>query len=193
MKMRKSTWIIICLVIGITVFITGNPERVIAAPFASAKNAPAIELATVVRVVDGDTFVVNIGGFEESVRLIGVDTPETVHPRKPVQCYGPEASKYLKERLLPSTQVFLGYEKKRTGIYGRKLAYVFLPWSQITDSDGSVKVGIKLINLEIISKGLGRTYTRFPFRYLDLFIETENLAKEAGRGLWTACLDFKEN
>ena len=73
---------------------------------------PKVYEAIVLRVVDGDTIVVDLGDGEKTkVRLIGVDTPETVHPRKPVECYGPEASAFLKQLLPPGSTVFLSYEE----------------------------------------------------------------------------------
>src|SRR5205085_3089746 len=80
--------------------------------------------ATVARVVDGDTIVVHLGGRTETVRLLGIDTPETVDPRKPVQCFGTEASHRTKELLPPGTGVRLERDVEARDIYGRLLAYV---------------------------------------------------------------------
>ena len=113
--------------------------------------APAPVAAQVVeRVVDGDTIIVQGVG---RVRLIGVDTPETVHPRRPVECFGKEASAFTK-RLLHGQRVRLEYDQERTDRYGRTLAYVYL-------SSGT------FANAEIIRQGYGHAYTRFPFRYLE--------------------------
>ena len=114
---------------------------------------PAVAQAQVVtRVVDGDTIVVSGVG---SVRLIGVDTPETVDPRKPVQHFGAEASAYTRTTA-QGKQVRLEYDAERTDKYGRTLAYVYLP-------DGA------LLNAEIIRQGYGHAYTVFPFRHLEQF------------------------
>ena len=121
----------------------------------------------VTRVVDGDTIIVSGVG---SVRLIGVDTPETVDPRKPVQFFGAEASAYTRATA-QGKQVRLEYDTQRTDQYGRTLAYVYLP-------DGA------LLNAEIIRQGYGQAYTVFPFRYLEQFRGYEREAREAQRGLW---------
>ena len=132
--------------------------------------APAPGAAQVVeRVVDGDTIIVQGVG---RVRLIGVDTPETVHPRRPVECFGKEASAYTK-RLLHAQRVRLEYDQERTDRYGRTLAYVYL-------SNGT------FANAEIVRQGYGHAYTRFPFRYLDDFRQYEREARQGERGLWGA-------
>ena len=130
--------------------------------------APAPAAAQVVeRVVDGDTIVVRGVG---RVRLIGVDTPETVAPGRPVEFFGREASAFTR-RLLEGRSVRLEYDRERTDRYGRTLAYVHL-------ADGT------FANAEIIRRGYGHAYTRFPFRYLDRFRQLEREARSAGRGLW---------
>ncbi len=121
------------------------------------------------RVVDGDTIIVAGVG---RVRLIGVDTPETVDPRRPVQFFGREASAFAK-RLLEGKRVRLEFDQQRTDRYGRTLAYVWLP-------DGP------MANAEIIRLGFGHAYTRFPFRYLEEFRKLEREARLAGHGLWGA-------
>ena len=138
-----------------------------AALFAFAL-APAPAGAQVVeRVVDGDTIIVRGVG---RVRLIGVDTPETVSPGRPVEFFGREASAFTK-RLLEGRSVRLEYDRERTDRYGRTLAYVHL-------ADGT------FANAEIVRRGYGHAYTRFPFRYRDQFQQLEREARGAGRGLW---------
>lgn len=132
--------------------------------------APAPAGAQVVeRVVDGDTIIVRGVG---RVRLIGVDTPETVSPGRPVEFFGREASAFTK-RLLEGRSVRLEYDRERTDRYGRTLAYVHL-------ADGT------FANAEIVRRGYGHAYTRFPFRYLDQFRQLEREARGAGRGLWNS-------
>ena len=126
------------------------------------------------RVVDGDTIIVQGVG---RVRLIGVDTPETVDPRRPVECFGKEASAFT-TRLLEGQHVRLEYDQERTDRYGRTLAYVHL-------EDGT------FANAEIVRQGYGHAYTRFPFHYLDEFREHQREARQADRGLWGArCADL---
>ncbi|MXY25576.1 MAG: nuclease [Acidobacteria bacterium] len=142
-----------------------------AAELASTQNQAAAQESTreyeVERVVDGDTIIVRGVG---RIRLIGVDTPETVDPRRPVEFFGREASAFTK-RTLEGKRVRLEYDWERTDRYGRTLAYVRL-------LDGT------LINAEIIRQGYGHAYTRFPFKYLEEFRRYEREAREARRGLW---------
>jgi micrococcal nuclease len=122
------------------------------------------------RVIDGDTIIVNIEGKKEKVRLIGVDTPETVHPNKPVEYFGKEASEFTK-KMVEGKKVRLEYDWQKRDKYGRLLAYVFL-------TDGT------FLNAEIIKQGYGFAYTKYPFKYLDEFRRYEREARENGRGLW---------
>ena len=100
------------------------------------------------RVVDGDTIIVNIDGKKERVRLIGVDTPETKHPKKPVEYYGKEASAFTKQ-MVEGKKVRLDHDQQRRDKYSRLLAYVYL-------EDGT------FLNAEIIKQGYGFAYTRSP-------------------------------
>src|SRR4051812_19756968 len=90
---------------------------------ACGGNAEAGDGARVTRVVDGDTLVVAVDGHDEKVRLIGIDTPETVDPRKPVQCFGKEASRRMSELLPPGSEVRLERDAELRDRYGRLLAY----------------------------------------------------------------------
>jgi len=116
------------------------------------------------RVVDGDTIILD--GYER-VRLIGVDTPETKHPKKPVQYFGKEAYEFTR-RMVEGKKVRLEYDWQRKDKYGRTLAYVFL-------EDGT------FLNAEIIKQGYGFAYTRYPFKYLEEFRKYEREARESGR------------
>ncbi len=131
--------------------------------------------ATVTRAVDGDTLAIQIDGQRDKVRLIGVDTPETVDPRKPVQYFGKEASAFT-HKMADGKTVRLELDQASAATnhrdkYGRLLAYVFLP-------DGT------LLNAELIRQGYGHAYTRFPFAKMEEFRALEREAREAGRGLW---------
>lgn len=84
------------------------------------------EVATLVRVVDGDTLLVELDGEEERVRLLNIDTPETVHPQQPVQCMGPEAAERMEGLVSPGDQLSLEFDEERTDHYDRLLAGVFL-------------------------------------------------------------------
>ena len=125
--------------------------------------------AEVVRVIDGDTFVIGFDDRQFTVRLIGVDTPETVHPFKPIEYYGKQASAFLTD-LFSGQSVTLEFDENKIDKYGRVLAYVFL--------DG------EMVNEKILKGGYGYVYTRFPFKYSDRFISLESEARAAGVGLW---------
>ena len=129
--------------------------------------APTAPLLRIERVIDGDTLVISTIG---TVRLIGVDTPETVHPTQPVQRFGREASEFLRDLALGEA-VRVDYDQTRTDRYGRTLAYVYL------------ESGV-FVNLEIIRQGYGFAYTAFPFRFIAEFRAAEREAREQGRGLW---------
>ena len=130
-------------------------------------SASQVYAQLVTRVVDGDTLIVQGVG---RVRLIGVDTPETVDPRRPVQYFGKEASAFT-FRMAQGKVVRLEFDVERKDRFGRTLAYVYLP-------DGT------FLNAEIVKQGYGHAYTQFPFRYLEQFRVYEREAREADRGLW---------
>src|SRR6056297_913252 len=134
------------------------------------------EEAYVVKNVDGDTIKVRINGNEENIRMIGVDTPETVHPSKPVEFYGKEASNFTKALCPTGSTVYLTYDWDPRDKYGRLLAYV---WYQRDDQ-------WILHNLNLIVNGYGHAYTVFSFNddYMDLFVQAEQLARKRGYGLW---------
>ena len=125
------------------------------------------DVVRVKRVIDGDTILLADG---ERVRLIGVDTPETKHPQKPVERFGKEAYLFTK-RMVEGKEVHLEYDWQRRDKYNRLLAYVYL-------LDGT------FLNAEIIKQGYGFAYTRFPFKYLEEFRKYEREARENKRGLW---------
>ena len=126
--------------------------------------------ATCTRAVDGDTIIVNIAGVKERVRLIGVDTPETKHPRKPVQRFGKEAYNFT-WRMAEGKKVRLEFDQNQRDRYKRLLAYVYL-------EDGT------FLNAEIVKQGYGHAYTKFPFKYLNEFRQHEREARIRRRGLW---------
>jgi micrococcal nuclease len=138
-----------------------------------ADDGPAAVTAPVVRVVDGDTFEATIDGTDEDIRLIGVDTPETVKPGTPVQCYVRRASDFT-HHLLAGRTVRLVFGVERRDVYGRLLAYVHL--------------GDRFVNAALVRRGLARTLTIPPNdRYAPFLHRLEAAAARAGRGLWAAC------
>ncbi|MBX4201338.1 thermonuclease family protein [Candidatus Saccharibacteria bacterium] len=125
--------------------------------------------------VDGDTIAVNMNGSIETVRMIGIDTPETHRPNTPVQCYGPEAAAFTKQ-LIGQNKVRLQADSLDTNRdrYGRLLRYVYLP-------DG------RMVETELLTHGYAFAYTQFPFEKTDQFSEYAQAASDAKKGLWGAC------
>lgn len=125
------------------------------------------------RVIDGDTLKLSDG---RKIRLIGVDTPETVHPFKPVECYGKEASNFTKREIEGKLVLVVpddlnNYKDK----YGRDLAYIYRASDMF------------FLNMKLVSRGYARAYIRFPFTKKDEFILAEKYAKDHDLGLWKEC------
>lgn len=140
---------------------------------------PGVTLAaTVERVIDGDTIRVRARGFQDTVRLIGIDTPETHHPRKGVECFGPEASAGTGRMLPVGRAVTLRADpgQDTRDRYGRLLAYVYL---------GS-RAGADSVNRALVAEGFARVYVYGGrrFLYAGSFEAAERAARAAGRGLW---------
>jgi len=130
--------------------------------------------AKVVRIVDGDTIVVRVGGRDEHLRYIGMDTPETVKPGSPVEWMGPEASR-ANAALVTGQTVVLEKDVSERDQYGRLLRYVWLV-------DGERWI---MVNLELVRRGFAQVETVPPdVRYADRFVAAEQAAREAGVGLW---------
>jgi len=125
------------------------------------------EIHKVKRVIDGDTLLLING---ERVRLIGVDTPETKHPQKPVEYFGKEAYLFTKQ-MVDGKEARFEFDRQKRDRYGRLLAYVYL-------LDGT------FLNAEIIKQGYGFAYTKFPFKYMEEFRRYEREARETRKGLW---------
>jgi micrococcal nuclease len=136
--------------------------------------------AEVIGHVDGDTVRVRIAsngaavpaelGVVETVRLIGVDTPETVHPSRPAERFGKEAGSFTKARLL-GRQVYLAFDWDLRDRYGRLLAYIYLDKGEC-------------FNALLIREGYAHAYTRFAFQFMDEFRALEQEARAEKRGLW---------
>lgn len=129
----------------------------------------------VIEVYDGDTFSIDMNGKTERVRMIGVDTPETHHPNRPVQCYGPEASSYTKQ-LLNGEAVRLEADptNQNRDRYDRLLRYVYT-------QDG------RLVNQDLISLGYGFEYLTFAFEKSNDFAKLGETARQNKVGLWAQC------
>ncbi len=170
----KAKQIVISLVVVIlSVFFGLNDDAVNS--IVDWIDPPPAGHARVEEVVDGDTIVVRFGESKERVRLIGVDTPETHHPDKAVQCFGQAATSFL-TNLLSDQDVRLENDPTNTNRdrYDRLLRYVYL-------EDGT------LVNQKIISEGYGFAYVAFPFEKKDIFVASEAQAERQGKGLWSEC------
>jgi micrococcal nuclease len=132
--------------------------------------------ATVVRVVDGDTLVVHVGGTDESVRLIGIDTPETVAPDRPVECYGAEASEHLAALTPAGTELQLERDIEARDVYDRLLAYVYRADDGLFVNRAQVEGGY----------AEAKDYPPNTARRTELH-QVEAAARTGGAGLWGAC------
>lgn len=127
-------------------------------------------------MVDGDTIVARIGGHGEEVRLIGIDTPETVHPDRPVECFGPEASEHTKALLPEGTAVTVRRDVEARDVYGRLLLYVW------RESDGT------FVNLELVANGFARPLSIEPnTAHAGDFVAAARAAERGRLGLWRSC------
>jgi len=127
----------------------------------------------VVSVLDGDTIVVRGPDGTETVRLLGVDTPETHHPTEPVGCYGPEAARYTHERLAGETVDLVG-DIESHDQYGRRLAYVILAGERFND--------------KLLRQGYATLLVIEPnHAHARAMLRAELDAQRARRGLWGAC------
>src|SRR4051794_1580021 len=140
-----------------------------------SESADRTQVGRVVRVVDGDTIHVHLGGVEEKVRYIGIDTPESVKPGTPVQCFAKRASAY-NERLVGGEPVRVVRDAEARDRYGRLLAYVY-----------RARDGL-FVNAELVRGGYAQPLTIPPnVAHADQFRRLAAAARRAGRGLWSAC------
>lgn len=154
--------IVLGLALAVSVACSGAPST-----------PPASDEATIERVVDGDTLVARVGGARVRVRLIGVDTPETVKPGAPIACFGPQASAFAKKELT-GARVRLRYDRERTDRFGRTLAYVY--------------IGESLFNLTLVEQGYATALNIRPNdAHANEFARAERAARRARQGLWGAC------
>src|SRR5699024_1832809 len=125
------------------------------------------------RVVDGDTIIVNLNGEEESIRLLLIDTPESVHPGEPTQPYGEESSEFAEEYFDDVDEVELEIGQEERGKYDRLLAHVFV------DDENFNKV--------MVEKGYARVaFVQEPnTKYIDEYNEAEEEAKEDNKKIWS--------
>lgn len=170
---------IILTITGIALITSLGTAVVVLAPHlkipASVYQNPSVQPGyyKVSYVSDGDTFAVTMDGHDEKVRLIGVDTPETVKPNSPSECYGKMASDFTKHTLSGQTvRLEADPINQNRDRYDRLLRYAYLP-------DGS------LLNATLISQGYGFAYLSFPFTKAEEFRQLQTKAREQSLGVWS--------
>lgn len=175
----KRVLVLIWLVIGIVGSLISSEKLKQETPASgqvlSQESANAnTDLYEVTKIVDGDTIRVKKNEQEVKVRLIGIDTPETVDPRKEVECYGVEAKEYL-GKLLSGKSVKIETDPSQDTYdkYGRLLGYVYL--------------NEELVNLKMIEGGYAHEYTYdLPYKFQAEFRSGEKVARENAIGLWSS-------
>lgn len=168
--------------------VPSAPDRSVPAPSVTEPFVPAagalgsapirrVEKARVVRIVDGDTIVVDRGRGSEKLRYIGMDTPETVDPRRPVEPMGHQAAA-ANAALVDGRTVWLEKDVSETDRYGRLLRDVWL-------RDASRPSGWLFVDLELVAEGFAQVSTYPPdVRYVDALLAAQRAARDAGLGLW---------
>lgn len=173
---RALPWIVLLLLAGLVLGDVRVP-RWLGGDGGAAVVAGGRASAQLERTIDGDTIVARVGGRDERVRYIGVDTPETVKPNTPVQCWGPQAHD-LNARLLgaPGAALTLRFDHELRDRYGRLLAYVY-----------RARDGL-FVNARLVAAGAARTLEIAPNTSdAGRFGALQEAARAAGLGLWSAC------
>ncbi len=160
---RKTTYLVALILLA----SCANAQQ----PSGSTDSATA----TVLKVIDGDTIVLKLQNRTETVRLLGVDTPETVHPNEPIECFGPEASAFSKATLKTGAVVKLVRDVEPRDRFQRLLVYLYL-------LDGT------FFNQLLIEQGFARTLSIEPnTAFAAQFASLESSARDRRVGLWHAC------
>jgi micrococcal nuclease len=174
-------WLITCTIVAAGLNLLGlSCTQVMTTPLGDLPDLLAVRLfsrdseGVVLRVVDGDTIEVDLGGRTETVRYIGVDTPETKHPTAGVECFGPEAAE-RNRTLVEGRRVRLVRDVSDRDPYGRLLRYVYL-------EDGT------FVNEALVEEGYAEAVAFPPdTRFAAKLDAAEDRARAAGRGLWGVC------
>jgi len=167
--MNRRAWLVLMIA------VVGVAAARLRADDGRSAGALAADQVRVTRVVDGDTIKVSIDGERDTVRYIGIDTPESRRPNTPVQCFAKEASAE-NARLVDGERVRLRFDVERRDRYGRLLAYVY----RVDDG--------RFVNAELVGRGYARTLTIPPnVRFAERFAALQTQAREARRGLWSRC------
>jgi micrococcal nuclease len=143
---------------------------------STASSSQDPNAATVRSVIDGDTIDISISGRTERVRLIGINTPETKHPTKGIECFGPEASAYLEQLLPKGTRLRVERDIEARDIYGRLLLYIYV-----------ADTGL-FVNLELVARGFAQPMVFEPNTAHKLeFAQAATQAERSNIGMWQAC------
>lgn len=171
--MRAPPSALISVVLVVVACTAPAPPEPVPIPGRTDRGLPA----TVVQVIDGDTLEVRFSdGSTDRVRLLGIDTPETVKPDAPVDCFGPEASARTEDLLPADTPVIVQRDREARDRYGRLLLYL---WRQ---QDGL------FVNASLLADGYARTLSIEPNSTHRSYLSAESAAaRAAGTGLWGAC------
>lgn len=176
-KSSKSTFILLLILAVLLVYAFLTRSASDTTPDVSGEQTIYEGPFKVSDVVDGDTIKIDANNRKITVRYIGVDTPETVKPDTPVQCFGKEASDYNKSLVL-NREVYLEKDIGDSDKYGRELRYVYLK------NNGN----FDMINKSLVAEGYAKVLTVPPnVKYSDEFIRLEREARENQRGLWQKC------
>jgi micrococcal nuclease len=175
---RALPWIVLLLVAGL---VLGDVRPPGGWPGWLGGDSPHLRAggtatAHVERVVDGDTIAVRIEDEQERVRYLGVDTPETVKPNAPVECWGPNASALNKQLVRAGDTLTLRFDRELRDRYGRLLAYVYRARDTL------------FVNARLVRDGAARTLSIRPnTAHASELARLQSDARAAGRGLWGAC------
>ena len=174
--MRRIALVSLCLFMATLVLLAIDARR--RPPRVSTRPAGT---AVVQKVVDGDTIDLDIGGERQRARLLGIDTPETVDETRPIQCFGPEASDYVKSLLPPGTVVRLERDVESRDRFGRLLVYVYRHADEL------------FVNQALLEDGFATTLSIKPnTAHAGEFEAAKARATRNKRGLWAACGEFGE-
>jgi micrococcal nuclease len=174
-KVRKSRRTFGIIILGLVILLIVATQSGWLSRGAKLAEINQPGLYPVASFIDGDTIAVNMNGNVETVRFIGVDTPETHKPKTPVQCYGPDAAAYTKATI-GNQRVRLQADPLDTNRdrYGRLLRYIYLPSGTLLDE-------------QLIQRGYGFAYLGFPFEKSSQFAADQAAAQASRAGLWGTC------
>lgn len=180
MRFKKQLLIAVILLL-VAIINHYNPQTALPGPSPTPTTSPSIQpnsdlqMVKVTKVIDGDTIQIEGG---QTLRYIGIDTPETVDPRKPVQCFGNEASRE-NSKIVEGQVVFLEKDVSETDKYGRLLRYVYI----------SLSTGeMLMVNEYLVKEGYAVSSSYPPdIKYQERLRVAEESAKSQGKGLWGIC------